>query len=694
MAVIGKIRNNSGLVLLVIGGAMVAFILGDLFSNRGGGYQDQEIGNVAGEPLSLQEFEGRIKTEADAYRNEFGQNVDGAQMEQLRTQVWNEMVRERVLLTQAREAGLSVVKDEYDDVRFGNNIMSSFTNNPNFKNPETGQVDKSTLINYFNGIQQNAPIYHSIQKRRIRADRLADKYYNLIKGSLYVNTAEASGDVTARSAQVNFDFVLKEYSTEPDSLFTPTEEELNRYYSEHKNEVRYNQKAARSFEYVKFPVDPTPEDVKDTQAYLEDLKEEFQETTEDSSFVANTSDTRTYNPAPFSEGSLDVLTDSLLANADTGAVIGPYKDGDAYKLSKVVEIQDLKEARVRHILLKTGTSDDAAVELRADSILRAVKRNNSVFEDMVTKYSEDPGSVSNGGVYEWFDEKRMVPEFTEASFEQPVGAITKCKTTYGFHIVEVLDQRTTNQRMIATIVRNIRPSGATFATVYKIANQFSLNQASPDSFRIVAEEKGATWQEVDELRPDQNFVPGLQDAGSVISAVYRMEEVGTLSEPVEIGENYVVARLTSIREAGVPRLDDIRDEVISEVIKEKKAAKFVGMMKGKTDLPSLASEVGSTVRSANAVNMGSATITGGFAEKAVIGKIFAMKEGDTTVDPLVGEQGVYVVKLTSRAAADPQEDYTVDKENLMTRISGSAQNAAFNALREAAGVEDDRKRYY
>lgn len=673
---------------------MVAFILGDLFSNRGGGYQDQDIGNVGGEPLSLQEFEGRIRMESDAYRDEFGQNVDGTQTEQLRGQIWNEMIRERVLLNQAQDAGLTVVKEEYDDVRFGNNIMASFSNNPNFKNPETGQVDKNVLINYFNNIKNQAPIYHSIQKRRVRADRLADKYYNLIKGSMYVNTAEVRADVNARSAQVNFDFVLKEYSTEPDSLYTPTEDELVRYFNEHKDEARFEQKAARSFEYVKFPVEPTPEDIADAEEYLRELKEEFESTDEDSSFVANTSDTRSYVLAPFTEGNLDVLTDSLIANADTGEVVGPYRDGETFKMSKVVDIVDLKEARVRHILLKTGTADDDAVEARADSVLKAVKRNKGIFEDMVTKYSEDPGSVSNGGVYEWFDEKRMVPEFTAASFEEPVGAITKCKTTYGYHIVEVLGQRTTNQRQVATIVRNIRPSGSTFSVVYKIANQFSLNQASPDSFRIVAEEKGATWQEVEELRPDQNFVPGLQNPGSLISTVYRMEEVGGLSEPVEVGESYVVARLTGIREAGVPRLDDIRDQLTSEVIKEKKAASFVQMMSGKTDLPSLAGELGTTVRSANAVNMSSTTITGGFAETDVIGKVFAMKEGEVSSEPMVGDQGVYMVKVTSKAAASPQDDYTIDRENLMTKLTSGVENTVFNALREAAGVEDDRKRFY
>lgn len=119
----------------------------------------------------------------------------------------------------------------------------------------------------------------------------------------------------------------------------------------------------------------------------------------------------------------------------------PAADEENRKLAS----SEVPEARVRHILFSTqGKSEEDLVGIknRVDSVLSVVKHDRSKFEAMVEKYTEDPGSRSRGGVYEWFDKSRMVPEFTAASFDRPVGAITMCQTSYGYHIVEVLGQRT------------------------------------------------------------------------------------------------------------------------------------------------------------------------------------------------------------------------------------------------------------
>ena len=185
------------------------------------------------------------------------------------------------------------------------------------------------------------------------------------------------------------------------------------------------------------------------------------------------------------------------------------------RLVKVVELADLPEARVRHILLSTqkDKSEEQQKKL-ADSLLTVVKRDRSKFEDLVVKYSEDPGSNTKekGGVYDWFDKKQMVPEFTAASFDEKVGAITIAKTDYGFHIVEVLGQRDRQERRVASLERSMVPSPATFKEMYKKANDFSLRNTDIESFKKAAEEQGLQVTPVDELRGDMRYVPGLQDA--------------------------------------------------------------------------------------------------------------------------------------------------------------------------------------
>jgi peptidyl-prolyl cis-trans isomerase D len=693
MAVIGKIRERSGLLLVIIGGALAAFILTDLFSARGSGPQDQVLGVVGGEEISLREFETRVSDEIESYRNDFGQQVTGQMQEQVRASVWSEMVKAKVMLEQVKDAGFSLTKPEYDDIRFGNNILPDFSSQPNFQGPD-GRPDRSALQQYFSSVQLNAPVYHEIQKRRITENRLYAKYTNLVKGSAFVNSAQARDEYLAKNTRSSFNFVAKRYDSEPDTLYTVDEKDLRRFHDRHKNDRKYRQTAARRFSYVVFPVKASEEDRAQARRELEEMREEFANAESDSLFVVMNSEQRVYNIAPYMEGSADTENDARIINAEVGEVVGPFREGEMWKLVKVVEMADVPEARVRHILLSTqqGKGEDEQKK-RADSLLTVVKRDRSKFEAMVTKFSDDPGSVNTGGVYEWFDKTRMVPEFTAASFDEKVGAITIAKTTYGFHIVEVLGQRDRQERRVASIERMMRPTPATFKEVYKQANEFSLRyKKDMATFRNGAEELGLEVTDVDELRPDMRFVSGLTNPNSTITWVNRAK-VGAVSEPLDAGDNYVVAILTGIREEGPPALDDVREIFTQEVLKEKKGDALVTRMQGNTDLPSLASDLGVSVQTATDLMLNSFSIPGGYSEFGVIGKIFALQTGQTSV-PLRGENAVYVVDVTNLTVPADPEDVSTERDALEQRLRSRTENAVFNALREAAGVQDNRSRYY
>lgn len=692
MAVIGKIRERSGLLLVIVGGAMAAFILTDLFSGRGSGRQDAVLGEVGGEEIGVMDFEKRVSDEIESYRNDFGQQVNAQMTEQVRNSVWNEMVKEKVMLGQVLDAGFALTKAEYDDIRFGNNILPDFRSQPNFQGPD-GQPNKEALQQYFSNVQLNAPVYHEIQKRRITENRLYAKYTTLVKKSVFVNTAQARDDHEGKNLKASFSFVAKRYDSEADSLYAVSDKDLRRFYDEHKSELKYKQKPSRKFSYVLFPVQASEADRQQTLSELASLRADLLSTTNDSLFVIANSDDRTYNKAPYTEGTADKLNDSLIVNAAVGDVVGPFSEGETWKLVKVKELADVPEARVRHILLSTqeGKSEDVQKQL-ADSLLAVVKKDRSKFEDLVTKFSNDPGSVSTGGVYEWFDKQRMVPEFTAASFDQKVGAITIAKTSYGFHIVEVLGQRTRQERRVVSLQRAMKPSPATFKEVYKKANDFSLRNKTEEAMKAAAEEAGLQLTAVEELRPDQRFVSGLQEPNSTISWVNRAE-LDQVSEPLEAGDNYVVALLTGIREEGVPALEDVRELFTKEAAKAMKAEAYIAKMQGKTDLNGLATELGGSVQSATDMLYNSFSIPGGYSEFEVVGRLFALENGQTSV-PLKGENAVYVVSMTNKTPAGEATDLSAEKSSLLQRTQGRVDNGVFNALREAVGVKDNRSLYY
>jgi parvulin-like peptidyl-prolyl isomerase len=444
---------------------------------------------------------------------------------------------------------------------------------------------------------------------------------------------------------------------------------------------------------VLFPVTPSASDRELGRKELEALKPTFEATTNDSAFVVANSENRTYSKTPYTEGTADKLNDSLIVNAVVGTVVGPFLQGEQWKLVKVAELAAVPEARVRHILLSTqqGKSEEEQKQ-RADSLLAVVKKDRSKFEAMVTKFSDDPGSTGNGGVYEWFDKTRMVPEFTAASFDEKVGAITIAKTTYGFHIVEVLGQRERQERRVVTVERTVRPTPATFKEVYKKANDFSLRYNTAEEMKTGAEELGLTLTPVDEFRADAKFIAGLQQPNTTIGWVNRAK-LDEVSEPLEAGDNYVVAIMKHIREEGVPELEDVRETFTKEVAKEKKADAYVAMMQGKTDLSALAGELGGSVMPVTDMLYNAFNIPGGYSEFEVIGKIFALQNGQTSV-PLKGDNAVYVVSMTNLTPAPEPGDVTTEKEGALGRLQSRVENGVFNALREAAGVIDNRSKYY
>jgi len=698
MAVIGKIRERGTLLGIIVGGALVLFVVGDFIGNRSGG-QERNVGSVAGNEVSMQEFSTRVDQQIDLYRQN-GTTVDNQLQEQVRNGVWNDILREHTLMVEAQGAGFgnSISREEYDDIRFGNNVLPDFKNNQSFKDPQTGELDKDRLRQYFKYVQENNLALFDMQKRTFVPQRIYAKYNDLVKKSCFVNSAQVQDDWAAKNTKADFQFVAQRLESEPDSLYPVSDTELRRFYDAHKDERKYRQTASRSFGYVRFNATPEQEDIDNARAGMMDLKADFVATLgtkADSTLVMAYADSKNPVPAPYKDGTADPLNDSLIIHADTGVVVGPFREGNMWKLVKVAELADVEEARVRHILLSTqgkSPEDEATIKQRADSILAVVKKDRSKFETLVTKFSDDPGSKSTGGVYEWFDRTRMVPQFTKASFDEKSGAITIAKTDYGYHIVEVLGQRSRKERRVLTIDRKIAPIQAMKAA-WKTANEFSLNNPDTTSFRKAEEENGHTYTPVPELRADQRFVPGLQEADEVVRWVDHAAADAKSSEPLTSGDSYVICSLTGIREEGAPKLNDVRETFTTEVRKEKKADAIAEKMKGKTDLQALATELNGSVQSSGDMPFSSNTISGGYSDIAVIGEIFGLDSAATSA-PLKGDMAVYVAHMNKLTAAGAMPEGAEDPKALTDRVRNRAAGQVFNALKEAADVKDNRSKFY
>ena len=696
MAAIGKIREQSTLLLIVIGGAMVAFVLGDIFSNSGGSQQgDQYVGEVFGEEINLVEYEKRVEAEKQSMAS-IGQSAPSSQDVQIRNQVWNDMVQEKVMYTEINKIGLRLGQDEFDDIRFGENVSEDFLANQNFQDPQTGQFDPKLVQNYFSVIQTQYPLFYEAQVNRIVNERLYEKYNTLVKTGTFVNVLEAKDEYYRQEQQVNFDYVAREFTSIADSTITVNDNDLRTYFNKHKDEDRFDRDATADIKFVSFDVVPTEDDVNALKQELNDLKNDFSKAKNDSLFVLKYSSSRNATEIDL-KGADNQELQEMIDNAENGDVIGPYKMGEKYAIAKIKNKGTEERATARHILLSTQSEPDMKKLLdRADSLKKVIQKNDN-FEEMVTKFSEDPGSIPNGGKYEDFDRKMMVEEFTEASFDKPVGSINIVETTYGVHIVEPLEHNEVNVVKALIVDEPIIPSNRTFNEAYDIANTFSIDAKNAAGMMKLAEENGYKVEEGNKVTTQARSIPGIAGSVEAVRWAHNADKtkVGQVSQPFEFDRKIVVVALENRTSSGRASFEDVKEEIKPDVIREKKSELFKSEMKDKS-LEDLKTEFNLEIKTAVNVTEKRPSLPGGANEGYVVGYALSMAEGDLS-QPLEGNRGVYVIKLNTKTEVEPREDYTTYGDELLQNKQNSVQNytiGVYRALKDFANVKDERSRIF
>jgi peptidyl-prolyl cis-trans isomerase D len=690
MAAITKIRQNSGLVLIVIGLGMGAFIMGDMFRG-GGGREAQYVGEIAGEKIDRLDFENRVNIQLESLRS-INQSPDAATIDQIRNQVWNQILREHTVMVELKEAGISVSQDEYDDVRWGDNVIPSFRSDPNF-NPD-GQFNPDAVKQYFSFISKQYPLYAQVQQKQIIESRETSKYYKAIASGLKSNNLESLEMARSNDSKLSFDFVYKRFNTIPDSIVIVSESDLDSYYHEHKGDKKYKQNESRNVSFVTYNVVASEGDKEFLKKDIALLIRDFETAESDSVFVIENADTKTGYNQIFIEGSVtNPKIDSMIVNAAIGDVIGPYLDRNSYKIAKVTGENFEEQARVRHILLKTTGINDDQIEQRADSIKNVIRRQRN-FEEMVTTYSEDVASIKDGGVYEWFPQGRMVVEFNDAVFDGKKGDLVVVKTSYGYHIIEILGQREQRQPIIAIVDHEIVPSPDTFNEVYTEATDFSINNNDEASFVESAKEFDMNVTEANRVLKGSKNVSGVTDASEFVRWIYQAD-LNEVSSPIEIGDKFIVAVITKITKEGEPELDDVKDLFKGLVILDKKKELIIAEMEGITDLDELATSLSLQVQTANSIPYSSNTIPGGGSgEDEVIGEAFTLEVGDVSV-PLPGVSGVYVIEITDKQMPSIDDlDSELFADDINLKYETLVNSGVFSALRDDADVVDNRVDFY
>ncbi len=699
MATLEKIRNRAGvLVAVVIGLALLAFILGDLLSSGGSLFNraQMEVAKIGGTSIPFEMLQAKIDESENLQKMFSNQlSLDEQTVLRIREQVWQDLVRTYTMEDQYKKLGLSIHPDELFDMVQGRNIHPIIQQQ--FSDPNTGQLNKEFITMFLKNMDQDprSKTYWLFLEQEIQKDRLFNKYFNLITKGLYVTSVQAQRALEDRTKKVNFDYTLVAYSSIPDSSISVEGKEIKNYYKSHLSE--YKQTASRDIEYVVFPIQPSESDRQAAEEWINKMKDEFLLADDPNQYVTLNSD----SPLDSKYYKESELTDEMgkwAFTAKVGESYGPTFDGNSYKIIRLVNVKMLPDSvKARHILISPKAQNQEAVakaKATADSLLNVIKRGGS-WDDLASRFSDDPGSKDKGGDLGWFPGGVMVKNFDEAAFNLPKNEVKVVETNYGFHILQVTDRGKESRKVqLATLERKVVPSSTTSQRIYSEASQFASSNRTYEQFKTAADAKKLTRRVASNLLANDQNIAGLESPREVIRWAFKAEE-GDVSNVFELANMYVVASLTAARSEGVAPLKQVVADVRTKVIRDKKAEKLAARvsdaLKGASDIFSVAGKLNGKVEHAENVTFSSFTLPYAGFEPAVIGVASVSSEGKLQ-GPVNGNAGVYVLAVTS--IVTDQGDAGMEKLRLANTYQSRAYYEAFEALKSKIGIVDKRYNFY
>ena len=711
MATLEKIRSKAGLLVLVVGLALFAFIIGD-FLNSGSTYfrQSQErIAEIDGEVIKIQDYQARVDEMAEIYKMQSGSaSLPEEYMTQIRQSVFDGMVQEIVLDEATEKLGMTVGAEELFDMVQGEHISPLIQQMQMFTNPQTGAFDKSALLSFLKQIDvDNIAAYPAEQQaqllqaqnfwlfweKNIKRQRLESKYTTLLSKAIAANSLEAKAAFDESAENSDIVYAMQSYATIPDSTIAVSESEIKQLYEQRKE--LYKQKASKIIDYIAVDIRPSKEDYDKVQADIESIKSEL-ETTDRVADLVNENSEVPYVDAFFTEGSFDTELKQFATTAEVGAIYGPVFENDKYRLFKLVDKTNAPDSvKVSHIML--AGKGEAETQALADSLMGALKGGAS-FEELAKQYSADQ-AAENGGELGWFTEATALrgvnAEFKDAVFSTPINQVSIVKSMYGTHLVKVTE-KTANvaKYKVADIDMTVSPSSKTYSNIYNELNQFISNNHSVEKLAANAKEAGYNLISDATVTKDDQLLGSVKSSRQVIRWAFQNDK-GAISEIFECDDKFVVAAMKGAIEEGYRPLSMVAAPLKAELVAQKKGEQIAASLAAKnlTSVEAYAEAMGAKVDSVKFVNFATRRISGIGIEPNLNAEV-AMAQVDQVSAPVKGNNGVYVFKVYARNTDAKTYD---EAEQVRTLDASNAYRVGFQAIQSLinkAEVEDNRIRFY
>ena len=666
MATLQTIRNHGTILLVVVGIAMLAFILGD-FLNSGSSFFNknrENVAEIAGHQVHYTEYEAAKEQLTEVYKFEYGRSDFNEEMTlYIRNQVWQTMLMNYTLSDQTEKIGMDITEDELSELCMGQKPHAIIAQHRAFCD-ETGKFNRDALVNFLANLKQEPETaeqaevinqyknYWQYWENAVRSQYLQEKYTTLLSKMITANNIDAKYAYQARQETVNLQYVQQPYYAVADSLVKVTENDLKTLYNQKKEQ--YKQTPNRSIEYVTFPIVPSAEDFADAERLMKSLESDFR-TKEDIAAIVN--------------GNSDILYDGRDYSIET--IPAEYKEFAFDKNTKKGDCTELAFANDTYSIARVMDCGYTKV----DSVKLAAIVNNEEQEIGWVTLTEIPTNIAEPAA-----NGKKGTTFTVANGmnEQTFKILDKSKAT--------------PKVKLAILSRKVSASSKTYGTLYNQAKQFIVANNNADSLHQAAFAQGLSTIPVYALDKNADKVNDLKNSREIVRWAFEAKQ-GQVSDVFTCGDQFVVAALTEVKDGEYRPLEDVRAELIITATNNKKGEYIKNQLKDVTTLEAAAELFDTEVKSAENISLASYRLGAAGIEPAVIGTALAL-EANTLSAPVKGNNGVYLLTVDAKHVAEGQLNAATEINNLNMRTSYMyPPQALLGLIIEKAEIVDNRARF-
>ena len=700
MATLEKIRSKGLLLLIVVGLALVVFIVGDLV-NSGSTYFQENSANVAvinGEKVKIRDYAEKMDQFNDVVKLQYGNNINDEMAEQIRQMVWESTITEKVIADECENIGMAVTKNELLDMLVGNNISPMMMNNQMFFN-ENGQFDVNVVKQFITMLDseeaaQNIPYeqlrlyrnYWRYWEHAIKTNRLQEKYTNLLNAALVVNSLEAQYAYNSGKVSADAVYAIKNYFAIADSTINVTDAEIKALYNNKKEQ--FKQKQSADIKYILVDIRPSAEDFAEVEKWINDLKEEFT-TTEDIAAVVNSNSDVQYRGENLVKEQIDADFQEFAFTGKAGDVMGPIFINNTYKMARIIEnnIASIDSVNLSNMYLRRETAE--ATQALADSIMDAVNKGASFAE--LAKTHSLLQNAELGGEIGWVSEMGLEKKIATPAFSTPAKNmfIVKEGNDINLFYVNELGAKTTKAK-VAILARSVDATSRTHAELYNKMKQFIVDNNTIEKLEAEAANNGYVVLSATNIDINASAINNVTKAREVVRWIFENKE-GEISDIFEVEDRIIAVAIDKHNAEGYRSIESVRPQLLAELRNEKKGDIIIAEMNGK-NIDQLAAE-GFRVDTVRNVNFAS-TYVGAIGNEPSLFARVTDAEIEKESAPIKGNTGAYIFKVINKE--ETAKPYNEQEEMVMLETRESYMNSylSIEALKTAAEIEDMRYKYY